>query len=176
MSLLEIFWEKISHCMGVAGVPVSPWSCSVPSQSSLAAGDAGMTLGCLSCASDSSTFLSSGRPRGTESQTPPRCLSANAHLITQQPGVAEARAAGELRFSSNRFPSPAQEPEEKPFSYHQINRQVVLPCPSPSPALLSPLGPGMLCKARVGLVSVPGGFCTLSPIPAAVCPTHVGNG
>lgn len=107
---------------------------------------------------------------------PPSCLSANAHLITQQPGVAEARAAGELRFSSNRFPSPAQEPEEEPFSYRQINRQVVLPCPSPSPALLSPSGLGMLCKARVGLGSVPGGFCTSSPILAAVCPTHVWNG
>lgn len=103
----------------------------------------------------------------------PSCLSANAHLIKQQPGVAETRAAGELRFSSNRFPSPAQEPEEKPFSYCQINTQVVFSLPSPSPALLSPPGPGMLFKARAGLRSVPGRFCTSFPIPRLLCVPHM---
>ena len=68
----------------------------------------------------------------------PSCLSANAHLIKQQPGVAETRAEGELRLSFNTFPTPAQEPEEKPFSYHQINTQVVFPLPIPSPFSSSP--------------------------------------
>lgn len=58
--------------------------------------------------------------RGVQKAGPsqlPSCLSANAHLIKQQPGVAETRAAGELSFAFNRFLSPAQEPEEKPISY-----------------------------------------------------------
>lgn len=59
----------------------------------------------------------------------PSCLSANAPLIKQQPEVAETRAVGEMRFSFNRFPSPAHEREEKPFSCCQINTQVVFPPP-----------------------------------------------
>lgn len=105
----------------------------------------------------------------------PSCLSANAHLIKQQPGVAETRAAGELRFAFNRFLSPAQEPEEKPISYCQINMQVAFPLlfSSPSPALLSPPGPGKLLKTRAGVGLLAGGFCTSSPILDAVCATHV---
>lgn len=107
----------------------------------------------------------------------PSCLSANAHLINQKPGVAETRAAGERRVLSNRFLSPAREPEEKPFSYILINKQVVflLPSLSPSPTHLSPPGPGMLIRACpcVGLGSVPGAFCSSCFVPGLLCvPWH----